>query len=305
VGALTRGVFGQVSGPAVYGSRPSLARPSRPTALRSDPAVLVVITMTDRTALGLDDEPAIFHGPRGTEPLPAEVARRIAYDPGQSTWRALYRHPSSGIATDVSPRYRPPERMRTFVRLRDGLRSRLPIEGGRVMEIDHVVPYDHDRPERGGATTASGLQSLGRRGHHLKTDGVLRVSGDANGALTFRTRTGQQFVSWPEDWRPEDWRGDDARGSAERAKSWRAKDWRGKDRRGDDARGWSSDSTRRGDLLERGDEGVQEQRHVSRGEGQRRPDLQHVAVPTGRADQDTARAQAVGDRLRRGPVGGG
>ena len=90
-----------------------------------------------------------------------------------------------------------------FVRLRDGLRSRLPIEGGTVAEIDHVVAYDHDHPEQGGTTTPSGLESLGRRGHHLKTDGVLTVTGDANAALTFRTRTGHEYVSWPEDWRDE------------------------------------------------------------------------------------------------------
>jgi hypothetical protein len=212
--------------------------------------------------------------------LPAEVARRIAYDPGQATWRALYRHPSSGIATDVSPRYRPPERMRTFVRLRDGLRSRLPIEGGRLVEIDHVVPFDHARPELGGATTPSGLQSLGRRGHHLKTDGVLTVTGDANGALTFRTRTGHELVSWPEDWRCEDWRGED---------------WRGE----------PTPSTRRRELLDRGDQGVDEQRHVSGGERQRRPDLQHAAVPTGRADEHAARAQPVVDGPGRGGIGGG
>ena len=159
--------------------------------------------MNDDTALGLDDQPATLYGPGGPEPLPAEVAREIAYDPEQATWLALYRHPRTGIATDVSSRYRPPRRMRTFVRLRDGLRSRLPIEGGQVTEIDHVVPYRHADPESGGTTTAAQLETLGLRGHHLKTDGVLAVSGDANGALVFRTRTGHEYVSWPEDWRDE------------------------------------------------------------------------------------------------------
>jgi hypothetical protein len=90
--------------------------------------------------------------------------------------------------------------MRTFVRLRDGLRSRLPIENGAVTEVDHVVAYDREHPEAGGPTTAAQLETLGLRGHHLKTDGVLTVSGDANGELVFRTRTGHEYVSWPEDW---------------------------------------------------------------------------------------------------------
>jgi 5-methylcytosine-specific restriction endonuclease McrA len=188
IGQLSDGLFGVA--PDSRGPRPG-------------PGVLAVITMTDRTALGLDDNPATLHGAGAAESLPAEVARQIAYDPGQSTWRALYRHPGTGIATDISRRYRPPERMRAFVRLRDGLRSRLPIEGGAITEIDHVVPYDHEHPERGGTTTPSGLETLGRRGHHLKTDGVLTVTGDANGALTFRTRTGHEYMSWPEDWGEE------------------------------------------------------------------------------------------------------
>lgn len=201
LGQLSRGAFGAVSG----GQGCAEAKPS----------TLVVISMSDHTALGLDDRPATLHGPGGAQPLPAEVAREIAFNPEQSTWLALYRHPRTGIATDVSARYRPPPRMRTFVRLRDGLRSRLPIEGGRTTEIDHVVPYRHPTtravgpdetatPRDGSTTTAGQLETLGLRGHHLKTDGVLTVRGDANSALFFRTRTGHEYVSWPEDWRDGD-----------------------------------------------------------------------------------------------------
>jgi hypothetical protein len=189
LGQLSNGAFG--------------VPPAEGRAGESSPSTLVVISMNDHTALALDDRPATMHGPGGPEPLPAEVAREIAYDPEQATWLALYRHPQTGIATDVSARYRPPRRMRTFVRLRDGLQSRLPIEGGQVTEIDHVVPYRHDDPNSGGTTTPAQLETLGLRGHHLKTDGILAVSGDANGALVFRTRTGHEYVSWPEDWRDE------------------------------------------------------------------------------------------------------
>jgi len=156
--------------------------------------------MPDRTGLGLTDEPATLHGPGGPGPMPAPVARRIAHDPSQSTWLGLYTDPRTGVATDISPGYRPPPRQRMFVRLRDGMRSRLPSSNVRRVELDHVVPYDHGHPARGGRTTPSDLASGGLREHHLKTDQVLTVSGDANRALTYTTHTGHSYVSWPEVW---------------------------------------------------------------------------------------------------------
>jgi hypothetical protein len=164
------------------------------------PGALIVISMPDRTGLGLADEPATLHGPGGPGPMPAPVARRIAHDPGQSTWLGLYTDPRTGVATDISPGYRPPPRQRTFVRLRDGMRPRLPSSNVRRVELDHVVPYNHGQPTAGGRTTASGLASAGLREHHLKTDRLLTVSGDANGMLTYTTHTGHSYVSWPEVW---------------------------------------------------------------------------------------------------------
>ena len=161
---------------------------------------LIVISMPDRTALGLDDQPATLHGPGGPSPLPAPLGRRIAYDPTQSTWLGLYTDPRTGVATDISPGYRSPPRQRTFVMLRDGMRSRLPSSNIRRVELDHVVPYDHEHPSRGGQTTAAGLACAGLREHHLKTDGLLSVTGDANAALTYTTHTEHTYVSWPEVW---------------------------------------------------------------------------------------------------------
>jgi hypothetical protein len=86
------------------------------------------------------------------------------------------------------------------VRLRDGLRSRLPLSNASRIEVDHLDPYDHQRPSAGGQTTASGLVSVGAREHHLKTDGALAVAGDANDELVYRTHTGHAYFSWPEPW---------------------------------------------------------------------------------------------------------
>ena len=159
-----------------------------------------MVAMADRTALGLSDEPATLFGPDGPVPIPAAVARQIAHDPSLSTWLGLFTDPRTGVATDISPRYRPPPRLRAFVKLRDGLRSRLPVSNATRLEIDHLEPYDHDRPARGGQTTAAGLAAVGVREHHLKTDGALAVTGDANGELAYTTHTGHTYFSWPEPW---------------------------------------------------------------------------------------------------------
>jgi hypothetical protein len=186
------------AGPAAAGrfTEEDLHRVTLPRVAKA----LIVMTMPARTALGMDDGPAMLHGPGGPTPMTAELAREIAHDPTMSTWLGLFTDPATGIAVDMSPRYRPPARMRTFVKLRDGLRSRLPFSDAVQIELDHIRPYDHDQPTRGGQTTPSDLASAGLREHHLKTDGALTVSGDANGALSFTTHARRWYVSWPELW---------------------------------------------------------------------------------------------------------
>jgi hypothetical protein len=161
---------------------------------------LIVISMSDRTALGLDQAPATLHAPTGDTPLPGPIAWQIAHDVRMSTWLGLYTDPATGIAADISRTYRQPPRMRTFVKLRDGLHSRLPGSTTRRIELDHIAPYNHAQPERGGQTTASDLACEGLREHHLKTDRVLTITGDANSVLTYTTHTGHRYPSWPELW---------------------------------------------------------------------------------------------------------
>jgi hypothetical protein len=163
----------------------------------SGPQVMMNITAFGTTMLDLDDHPAVLHGPAGPQPLPAELVRQIAHDPALATWRRILLDPSTGVATDISPAYPPPPRMAEFVRARDGHRSRFPTSIAGRPELDHVVPFDRRDPSAGGRTTGANLASAGRRDHHLKTDGALSVSGDANEALTYRTSAGREFRSFP------------------------------------------------------------------------------------------------------------
>jgi hypothetical protein len=160
-------------------------------------STMINITIAGTTLLGLDECPATLHGPQGDQPIPAELTRELAHDPKYATWRRILCDPDTGVATDVSRGYRPAPRIATFVKVRDGYRSRFPVtSGGGRIELDHVTEY---RPGSmsGGATTASNLASSGVRDHHLKTDRGLRVRGDANDVLTFTARTGRQHLSPP------------------------------------------------------------------------------------------------------------
>ena len=199
IGWLTEGAFG------TYVSRPAGA--ARPAGEVRDPGAttlclprstepLTHLTMAMTTLLGLDNSPATLHGPAGPIPMPAEVARQLAGREG-GRWKRLLYDPSTGIATDLSHSYRPSPQMAAFVRARDGQLSRLPISCASHLELDHVEEFDHGDPAAGGPTRPSNLASAGAREHHLKTDRVIDVTGDANGPLTITTPSGRDYVSDP------------------------------------------------------------------------------------------------------------
>lgn len=206
VGWLTEGAYGTA---VVRRGTPCTTTPSRAEATSDDELVLervqervqeqscgplVHITVAATTMLGLDALPATLHGPRGPVPIPADLARELAHRRG-ARWRRLLFDPDSGVATDLSPSYRPPPRMAEFVRARDGHRSRFPASAATRLELDHVEPWSGNGA--GGQTCANNLAAVGKRDHQLKTDRIVTVTGDANGRLTYRTGSGRRYVSYP------------------------------------------------------------------------------------------------------------
>jgi hypothetical protein len=180
VGALTNGAFG-------------LMAAVQPKARRS---VLIDVVVAKDTLLGLDDDPACLRTLSGDVAISSGLARELADT--DATWRRiLCDDPATGAATDVSPRYRPGRRVAEFCTVRDGRTSRFPTSGARVLELDHIEEYDHGSPADGGRTTAANLSSAGKRDHQDKTDRLLRVSGNANGVLTYRTAAGHVYSSRP------------------------------------------------------------------------------------------------------------
>lgn len=64
-------------------------------------------------------------------------------------------------------------------------------------DIDHVVPFDHRDPRRGGWTIEANLQCLCRLHHRLKTAGYSRVHMLAGGAQWWSHDDGDQSVTLP------------------------------------------------------------------------------------------------------------
>ena len=83
-------------------------------------------------------------------------------------------------------RYAPSEALARFCRGRDG-NCVFPGCQGRAehADLDHIIPFDHDDPARGGRTTSDDLACLCRTHHRLKTDGVWSYFRDVDGSYVW------------------------------------------------------------------------------------------------------------------------
>ena len=79
----------------------------------------------------------------------------------------------------------------------------------RRCDLDHIVPYDHDHPDRGGPTSTDNLAALCRRHHRLKTHGRWRYEMTDPGVFTWTSPLGYTYLrdhtgsratgrAWPE-----------------------------------------------------------------------------------------------------------
>ncbi len=64
----------------------------------------------------------------------------------------------------------------------------------RRCDLDHVVPYDHAHPERGGSTSTDNLAALCRRHHRLKTRGRWHYTMTTPGVFVWTSPYGQQYL---------------------------------------------------------------------------------------------------------------
>jgi hypothetical protein len=143
--------------------------------------------------LGINDEPGYLPG---HGPIPAALCRELAAD---ATWRRILTDPDTGHLLDLGPqRYRPSERLREFVQVRDqhcrfpGCRRR-----ARRCEVDHTIEFGLP----GGDTIRINTGCLCKKHHDIKgmPGWDLIQDADGSGALTWITPTGQRYRTRPPD----------------------------------------------------------------------------------------------------------
>jgi hypothetical protein len=154
------------------------------------------LVLSDETLLGNDDAAATVDG---YGPIPAAVARHLAYDAvsdarSRATLRRLYRHPRSGALLTMESRARCfPKGLAAFIGLRDE-RCRTPYCDAPIRHRDHAEPS-----HRGGSTSAAnGLGSCERCNYAKEAPGwLVTTTVDENGCHTaeFVTPTGARYQS--------------------------------------------------------------------------------------------------------------
>ena len=149
---------------------------SGPVIPAGRPVVAVHVALS--TLVGLDSAPGVVPG---LGPVPAPVARALAAD---SQWVRFLTDEVGMVVGVGRHRYVPGAALADLVRARD-LRCQFPHCGQPASrcDLDHINPFDHARPARGGPTTAENLQALCRRHHRLKTAGVWSVVRARDGSL--------------------------------------------------------------------------------------------------------------------------
>jgi hypothetical protein len=153
----------------------------------------VVVSVPVLTLLGQSNETGTLEG---RVPIDPETARRLA---GRAkSFIRILTHPETGATLSVGrTRYKVPKDLKTYLRIRD-LTCRFPGCSMRAArcDIDHTLDWQFD-----GETAHDNLAHLCRGHHTLKgaTDWSVAQSSANAGVLTWRSPSGREFVSRPEN----------------------------------------------------------------------------------------------------------
>jgi hypothetical protein len=157
------------------------------------PPALVQVTVPLDTLLGIGQEPGELEG---YGPISAQTVRAMAA--GQhAVWRRLLTAPDSGLVVKTDPaRYRPTAEVRRHVSARDGhcVFPTCSMPAART-DLDHVVAFNHSRPEHGGQSAPENLQALCRHHHRLKHQGGWNVhSSETGGNAVWTSPSGRRYA---------------------------------------------------------------------------------------------------------------
>ena len=156
----------------------------------------MMVTVPYLTAVGKSELPGTFSD--GT-PVPPDAARALAGE--CPTWHRILTDPATGTPIDA--------RSRSYYIPAD---VRAPLTGkwqsctapgcnrrAETSEVDHIIPFDHADPARGGQTTFENLHPLCKPDHQAKTDRKFSIRMTEGGAVEYSFTRGVVARMYPPD----------------------------------------------------------------------------------------------------------
>ncbi|WP_146000565.1 HNH endonuclease signature motif containing protein [Brevibacterium ihuae] len=160
----------------------------------------VVITVPYLTLTGHAELPGTWSD--GT-PIPADLAARLAA--GSEKFTRILTDPTTGaVCPEIAQSYTLPVGMRTTLNqtwawcTAPGCTRR-----AETSEADHIIPFDHTAPARGGRTDFDNLHPLCKQHHQMKTERTLRLHRTTDGLICWQFAHGITHTTTPAD-RPID-----------------------------------------------------------------------------------------------------
>ncbi|PMB97160.1 HNH endonuclease signature motif containing protein [Brevibacterium luteolum] len=152
-------------------------------------------------AMALTEGPAADELPGSVDgsPISADVARQLVGSAGDTVYRLLT-DPNTGEVLDhVATTYTIGARMRHALVARWRYCTAPGCDRPATKtELDHIEPFNHRHPTRGGPTTMENLHPLCKQHHQLKTQGVFRLRREPRtGVLTWTLPGGTTATTHP------------------------------------------------------------------------------------------------------------
>ena len=152
-------------------------------------------------AMALTESPAADELPGSVDgsPISPDVARQLVGSAGDTVYRLLT-DPNTGETLDhVATTYTISERMRHALVARWRYCTAPGCDRPATKaELDHIEPFNHRHPTRGGPTSMENLHPLCKHHHQLKTQGVFRLRREPRtGVLTWTLPGGTTATTHP------------------------------------------------------------------------------------------------------------
>jgi len=159
----------------------------------------ITITVPALTLLNDSADAESVPGMVNGHPIAPEAARQLT-GTGHSTLYRILTDPADGTVLDhAAETYTIPEKMRIAL-VEKWQYCTLPgcDRSAAKAELDHIEPFNHEDPGRGGPTTMGNLHPLCREHHQMKTDNRLKVTRSPDtGMLTWTLPGRHQLTARP------------------------------------------------------------------------------------------------------------